>query len=82
MPPKPVALRAVRPNAGFEEAYAKKLCRLIDDPATRLSAPLFLLDAHIDGVKAAVKSDIRDVEHPVGKALVEELERRVKAMGA
>ena len=31
MPPKPVALRAVRPNAGFEEAYAKKLCRLIDE---------------------------------------------------
>jgi len=54
------------------------LCRLIDDPATRLSAPLFLLDAHIDGIKAAVKGDIKDVDHPVGKALVDELERRVK----
>jgi len=54
------------------------LCRLIDDPATRLSAPLFLLDAHIDGIKAAVRGDIRDVDHPVGKALVEELERRVR----
>ena len=54
------------------------LCRLIDDPATRLSAPLFLLDAHIDGIKATVRGDIRDADHPVGKALVEELERRVR----
>ena len=54
------------------------LCRLIDDPATRLSAPLFMLDAHIDGIKATVRGDIRDADHPVGKALVEELERRVR----
>jgi hypothetical protein len=54
------------------------LCRLIDDPATRLEAPLFLLDAHIDGIKAAVKGGIRDTDHPVGKALVDELERRVR----
>jgi hypothetical protein len=54
------------------------LCRLIDEPATRLEAPLFLLDAHIDGIKAAVRGDIRDIDHPVGKALVDELERRVR----
>jgi hypothetical protein len=57
---------------------AGSLCRLIDDPATRLSAPVFLLDAHIDGIKAAVRGEIRDVDHPVGKTLVEELERRVR----
>lgn len=57
---------------------AGSLCRLIDDPATRLAAPLFLLDAHIDGIKASVRGDIRDAEHPVGKTLVEELERRVR----
>ncbi len=57
---------------------AGSLCRLIDDPATRLRAPLFLLDAHIDGVNAAVRGKICDVDHPVGKALVEELERKVK----
>ena len=57
---------------------AGSLCRLIDDPATRLAAPLFLLDAHIDGIKAAVRGDIRDAEHPIGKTLVEELERRVR----
>ena len=57
---------------------AGSLCRLIDDPATRLKAPLFLLDAHIDGIKAAVRGGIRDVDHPTGKVLVDELERRVR----
>jgi len=59
-------------------SIAGSLCRLIDDPATRLSAPMFLLDAHIDGIKAAVRGDIRDVDHPVGKALLDELERSVR----
>ena len=57
---------------------AASLCRLIDDPSTRLRAPLVLLDAHIDGIKAAVRGDIRDEDHPVGKVLVEELERKVR----
>jgi hypothetical protein len=57
---------------------AASLCRLIDDPSTRLRAPLILLDAHIDGIKAAVRGDIRDEDHPVGKVLVEELERKVR----
>jgi hypothetical protein len=57
---------------------AGSLCRLIDEPDTRLRAPVFLLDAHIDGINAAVRSKICDVDHPVGKTLVEELERRVK----
>ena len=57
---------------------AASLCRLTDDPASRLKAPLFLIDAHIDGIKAAVRGNIRDVDHPVGKTLVDELERRVR----
>jgi hypothetical protein len=57
---------------------AGSLCRLIDDPATRLRAPAVLLDAHIDAVNAAVRGKICDADHPVGKTLVEELERRVK----
>jgi len=56
---------------------AGSLCRLIDDPATRLEAPLFLVDAHIDGIKAAVRGNIRSDEHPVGRKLAEELEGRV-----
>jgi len=57
---------------------AGSLCRLIDDPSTRLRAPIFLLDAHIDGINASVRGKICDVDHPVGKTLVEELERRVR----
>ena len=57
---------------------AGSLCRLIDDPATRLKAPLFLLDAHIDGIKAAVRGDIRDADNAVAKSLLAELDRRVR----
>lgn len=53
------------------------LCRLIDIPERRLQAPLLIVDAHIDAIKAAVRSDIRDDSHPVGKALAEELEANV-----
>ena len=57
---------------------AGSLCRLIDDPATRLRAPLFLLDAHIDGIKAAVRGNIRESDNPVAKSLLSELDRRVR----
>lgn len=55
------------------------LCKMLDDADKRAKAPLPLIDAHIHAVKAAVRQDIRDVEHPVGKALVEELEGQVGA---
>jgi hypothetical protein len=56
---------------------AGSLCRLIDDPDTRLQAPMFLVDAHIDAIKAAVRDDIRTDTHPVGAVLSVELEGRV-----
>lgn len=56
---------------------AGSLCKLLDDPAKRASAPLYLVDAHIDAIKAAVRQSIRTVDHPVGAVLVAELERRV-----
>ncbi len=58
---------------------AGSLCKLIDEPATRCGAPMFLVDAHIDAIRAAVRSDIRDSTHPTGRALAEELEARVGA---
>jgi hypothetical protein len=58
------------------------LCRLIDDKAKRVDAPMPLIDAHIDAIKAAVRDDIKDVDHPIGQALVQELERRVAELGA
>jgi hypothetical protein len=57
---------------------AASLCKLIDDPATRAKAPLYLIDAHIDAIKAAVRDNIKDAEHPVGQVLVTELERKVR----
>lgn len=58
------------------------LCRMIDDKAKRLEAPMPLIDAHIDAIRAAVRDGIRDEEHPIGAALVKELEGRVRALGA
>ncbi|MFZ4607533.1 MAG: Hpt domain-containing protein [Caulobacter sp.] len=61
---------------------AGSLCKLIDDPETRLNAPMFLVDAHIDGIKAAVRGNIRTEDHPVGRKLVEELEDSVSKRAA
>jgi chemotaxis protein histidine kinase CheA len=61
---------------------AGSLCRMIDEKEKRASTSLELVDAHIDAIKAAVRDDIKSDDHPVGSVLVEELERRVKAVGA
>ena len=61
---------------------AGSLCRLIDDKDKRANTSLELVDAHIDAIKAAVRDDIKGDDHPVGRVLVEELERRVKAIAA
>jgi chemotaxis protein histidine kinase CheA len=61
---------------------AGSLCRLIDDKEKRAATSLELVDAHIDAIKAAIRDDIKSDEHPVGRVLVEELERRVKATAA
>ncbi|WP_041373291.1 Hpt domain-containing protein [Phenylobacterium zucineum] len=58
------------------------LCRLIDDKAKRVDAPMPLIDAHIDAIKAAVRDGIKGEDHPVGQALVKELESRVAQLGA
>lgn len=58
------------------------LCRLIDDKTKRLDAPMALIDAHIDTIRAAARDNIKTEEHPVGKILVQELEGRVRAFGA
>ena len=56
---------------------AGSLCRLIDDKEKRAAAPLDLVDAHIDAIKAAVRDDIKTDDHPVGRVLIQELERQV-----
>ena len=58
------------------------LCRLIDDKSKRHQAPMGLIDAHIDAIKAAARDDIKSEDHPIGKVLVQELEGRIKEFGA
>lgn len=40
-------------------------------------AAMRLVDAHVDAIRAAVRDEIKNDDHPVSQALVEELERRV-----
>jgi len=58
------------------------LCKLIDDKDKRLNAPMALIDAHIDSIKAAVRDEIKTDDHPVGAVLIKELERKVAEFGA
>ena len=60
---------------------AGSLCRLIDDKDKRVAAPMSLIDAHIDAIRAAVREDIKTDEHPAGRLLIEELERKVAELG-
>ena len=56
---------------------AASLCKLTDEETVRMKAPLFLIDAHLDAIKAIVRDQIKDEAHPVGTALATELERKV-----
>lgn len=56
---------------------AGSLCKMMDDPAKRLAAPLVLIDAHVDAIKAVVRDKIQTDDHPVGRTLAETLEARV-----
>jgi len=56
---------------------AGSLCRMMDDPDRRMAAPLAILDAHIDAIRAVVRDEIQTDEHPVGRELAETLEARV-----
>jgi len=55
------------------------LCRLLEDDAKRKKAPLYLIDAHIQAIKAAVRDNVRDEANPIGRALAEALETQVRA---
>ena len=56
---------------------AGSLCKMLDDAERRMSAPLPILDAHIDAIRAVVRDQIKTDEHPTGRDLAETLEQRV-----
>ncbi len=55
------------------------LCSLLEDPQRRAGAPLDLIDAHLEAIKAMVRDDIRDELHPVGGSVAAALENKVRA---
>ena len=56
---------------------AGSLCKMLDDADRRMAAPIAILDAHIDAIRAVVRDQIQTDEHPTGRALAETLEARV-----
>lgn len=56
---------------------AGSLCKIMDDPAKRMAAPILLIDAHIDAIKAVVRDQIQTEDHPTGRILADALEARV-----
>lgn len=58
---------------------AGSLCKLMDDPGKRMEAPMVLIDAHVDAIRAVVRDQIQTDDHPVGRVLSETLEAEVAA---
>ena len=56
---------------------AGSLCRMMDDADKRMQAPVAILDAHVDAIRAVVRDEIQTDDHPVGRDLAEALEARV-----
>jgi hypothetical protein len=56
---------------------AGSLCRMMDDAEKRMQAPVAILDAHVDAIRAVVRDEIQTDDHPVGRDLAETLEARV-----
>lgn len=56
---------------------AASLCKMLDDPAKRMTAPMVILDAHIDAIRAVVRDGIQTDDHPTGRVLAETLEAKV-----
>lgn len=57
--------------------FAGSLCKLLDSPSARANAPRHVLDGHVAAIIATVKQKITTSDHPVGKALLDELQSQV-----
>lgn len=62
---------------------AASLCRLTETEAGKIAARAnpALIDAHVDGLRAALRDRITSDAHPVGRALVNTLETKVRQLG-
>lgn len=57
--------------------FAGSLCKLLDSPEARARAPRQVLDGHVAAILASVKQKITSSDHPVGQALLTELQSQV-----
>jgi hypothetical protein len=53
---------------------AGSLCRILHEPEHRLTAPLALVEAHIDAIIAVVRGDVRGEGDATSRAVADELE--------
>ncbi|MEJ0024304.1 MAG: hypothetical protein WDN76_13550 [Alphaproteobacteria bacterium] len=60
-------------------ALGAQLCRLLDNPEGRRAAREMpaLIDAHVDGMRAILRSNLKAADDRIGLALVGELKARV-----
>lgn len=59
--------------------FANSLCKLLIKLEGERPAPPALVDAHIDAIRAALRSNMKSADHPVGQTLATELEQQVAA---
>ncbi len=57
--------------------FAGSLCKLLDNPEARRLAPRQILDGHVAAIAASVKQKITNSDHPMGRALLIELQGQV-----
>lgn len=58
---------------------AGSLCKMLETENHRRNAPMSLVDAHVNAIRAIVRDSIKTDTHPIGKALSDELDRQVSA---
>lgn len=58
---------------------AGTLCKLLDDEEKRAKAPMVLVDAHVNAIKACVRDQMKELNHPIAQALAVEMETQVLA---
>jgi hypothetical protein len=62
---------------------AGSLCRLVETPAGKEAARKTpqLVNAHVEAIRATVRDRIKELSHPVARALLGELETQVDQLG-
>jgi hypothetical protein len=60
----------------FVSGMADSLCKITLEDDVRAKAPMELVSAHVDSIRAVVRGHIKTANNPVGQALLKELSDR------